>query len=64
MEQRVFFSFSLIIGGATEKVSQFKMPMKSKDNTFNEQNVRKNEITRGRIFSRVRHFYERVVSDP
>jgi hypothetical protein len=29
MEQRVFFAFSLIIEGTTEKVLQFIMPLKS-----------------------------------
>jgi hypothetical protein len=29
MEQHVFFAFSLIIEGATEKVLQFIMPVKS-----------------------------------
>ncbi len=29
MEQHVFFTFSLIIEGTTEKVLKFKMPLKS-----------------------------------
>jgi hypothetical protein len=36
MEQRIF-NFSLIIGGTTEKVLQFIMPLKAVYNSFIEQ---------------------------